>query len=55
MALVVRKPPANAGDLEDVDSIPVFRKISQRRAWKPTPVPLPGESHGQKSLADYSP
>ena len=26
-----------------------------RRAWQPTPVFLPGESHGQKSLASYSP
>ena len=23
--------------------------------WQPTPVPLPEKSHGQKSLADYSP
>ena len=26
-----------------------------RRAWKPTPVFLPGESHGQRSLVGYSP
>ena len=25
------------------------------RAWQPTPAFLPGESHGQKSLAGYSP
>ena len=31
------------------------RKIPWRRAWQPTPVFLPGESHGQKSLAGYSP
>jgi len=30
-------------------------KISWRRAWQPTPVFLPGESHGQRSLAGYSP
>ena len=29
-------------------------KILQRRAWQPTPVSLPGESHGQRSLAGYS-
>ena len=29
-------------------------KIPWRRAWQPTPVLLPGESHGQKSLAGYS-
>ena len=26
-----------------------------RRKWQPTPVFLPGESHGQRSLAGYSP
>ena len=26
-----------------------------RRKWKPTPVFLPGEFHGQRSLACYSP
>ena len=26
-----------------------------RRAWQPTPVFLPGESHGQRSLMGYSP
>ena len=31
------------------------RKISCRRAWQPTPVFLPGELHGQRSLAGYSP
>ena len=25
-----------------------------RRAWQPTPVFLPGESHGQRRLAGYS-
>ena len=30
-------------------------KIPWRRAQKPTPVFFPGESHGQRSLAGYSP
>ena len=30
-------------------------KIPWRRAWQPTLVFLPGESHGQRSLAGYSP
>ena len=30
-------------------------KIPWRRAWQPAPVLLPGESHGQRSLAGYSP
>ena len=29
---------------------PWVRKIPWRRAWQPTPVFLPGESHGQRSL-----
>jgi len=31
------------------------RKISWRRTWQPTPVFLPGEPHGQRNLAGYSP
>ena len=31
-------------------SDPWVGKIPWRRAWQPTPVLLPGESHGQKSL-----
>ena len=34
---------------------PWVGKIPWRRAWQPTPVFLPGESHGQGSLAGYSP
>ena len=30
------------------------RKIPWRRKWQPTPVFLPGQSQGQKSLAGYS-
>ena len=30
-------------------------KIHWKRTWQPTPVFLPGESHGQQSLAGYSP
>ena len=34
---------------------PWVRKIPWRRAWQPTPIYLPGESHGQRSLVRYSP
>ena len=34
---------------------PWVRKIPWRQAQKPTPVFLSGESHGQRSLADYIP
>ena len=29
-------------------------KIPWKRAWQPTPVFLPGDPHGQRSLAGYS-
>ena len=34
---------------------PWVGKIPWRRAWQPTPVLLPGKSHGQRSLEGYSP
>ena len=30
-------------------------EIPWRRQWQPTPVLLPGKSHGQRSLVGYSP
>ena len=33
---------------------PWVGKIPWRRAWQPTPVFLPGEPHGQRSMAGYS-
>ena len=33
---------------------PWVRKIPWRRKWQPTPVFLPGKSHGQRSLVGYS-
>ena len=34
---------------------PWVGKIPWRRKWQPTPVFLPEKSHGQRSLASYSP
>ena len=34
---------------------PRFGNIPWRRKWHPTPVFVPGKSHGQKSLVGYSP
>ena len=34
---------------------PWVRKSPWSRKWQPTPVFLPGESHGQRSLVGYSP
>ena len=48
---VVKKPSAVR---ELMGSVPGFSKISWRRAWQPTPVFLPGEAHGHRSLLGYS-
>ena len=39
----------------DWGSFPGLGSFPWRREWKPTPIFLPGESHGQRSLADRSP
>ena len=54
VALMVKNPHANAGDMR-FESDPWVGKIPWRRAWQPTAVFLPGESHGQRSLVGYSP
>ena len=55
VALVVKNPPVKAGYVRNVDLIHGLGKSLWRRAWQPTPVFLPAESHGQRSLAGYSP
>ena len=50
MGSVVKALPANAGDV--VKSLGVENSIDGE--WQPTPVFLPGKSHGQRSLAGYS-
>ena len=44
----------HAGDIRDMFN-PWVEKILWSRKRQPTPVFLPGESHGQRSLAGYSP
>ena len=39
----------------DPGSIPGLGKIPWRRKWQPTPVFVPGEFHGHRSLAGYGP
>ena len=56
VALVVKTPLANAGDVRDAGSVQSWvGKIPWRRAWQPSPVFLPGESHGQRNLMGDSP
>ena len=46
----------SVGDLGSIPgSDPWVRKILWRRKGQPTPVFLPGESHGQRSLTGYGP
>ena len=65
---VVKNPPTKAGGFPggsdskgsacnagDLGSNPRIGKIPWRREWLPTPVFLPGEFHGQRSLAGYNP
>ena len=47
--------PANAGGHKRCGLDPWVGKIPWRREWQSTPVLLPGESHGQRSLVGYSP
>ena len=52
---VVKNPPDSAGDAREAALIPGVGKTPWRKKWQPTPVFLPGESHGQSNLAGYSP
>ena len=39
----------------NIKEIKIYTKIRRRRRWHPTPVLLPGESHGRRSLVGCSP
>ena len=52
MALVVKNLPASA---DGKSHLPCVGKIPWKRASQPTPVFLPGESHGQRSLIGDDP
>ena len=55
VALMVKNPPANAGNAGETGLIPGLERFPSRRAWQPTPVFFAGESHGQRSLVGCSP
>ena len=55
VALMVKNPPANAGDIRVAGSIPGSGRSSPEKKMATTPVFLPGESHGQRSRVGYSP
>ena len=50
-----KNSPADEGDAGDLGPIPGSGRFPWGREWQPTPVFLPGESHGQRSLVGCSP
>ena len=50
-----KESACNAGDTGDMGLITGSERFPWRRRWQPTWVFLPGEFHGQRSLAGYSP
>ena len=53
LALVVKNPPASAGDIRDAGSIPGSGR-SPEEGMATHSSGLPGDSHGQRSLVGYS-
>ena len=53
MAQQIKNPPAKATRRQGFNLW--VGKVHWRRKWHPTPVFLPREFHGQRSLAGYSP
>ena len=57
---MVKNPPLQVGDTRDAGNAKetssiLGRQDSLEKSMIPSPVFLPGESHGQRSLAGYSP
>ena len=50
-----KEAPCQCGRHEGYGLSAWVGRILWQRAWQPTPVFLPGESHGQRSLAGCSP
>ena len=52
---VVKESTCQCRRFKRLHFYPWVGKIPWRRKWQPTPVFLPGESHGQRSMMGYSP
>ena len=52
---MVKNLPASAGDVRDLGSIPGSGSSPGKGHGTLTPVLLPGEFHGQRSVAGFSP
>ena len=55
VALVVKNPPANSGDVRDLGSIPGFGRPPGGGHGNPLQYSWLENPHGQRSLAGYSP
>ena len=55
MVSLVAQMVKNLPAMKETQVRSLGQKIPWRREWLPTPVFLPGDSHGQRSLAGYSP
>ena len=51
----VKEPGCQCRRCKRLEFQPWGRKLPWRGKWQPSPVFLPGKSHGQRSLAGYSP
>ena len=51
---MVKNPPVNTEDTGATGLIPVSGRSLEEK-WQPSPMFLPRESHGQRSLVGYSP
>ena len=54
LVVVVKNLSADEGDATDAGLVLGSGRFPWRRKWQPTPVFLPGKSHGQGSLVGYS-
>ena len=52
---MVKNLSANAENVRDLSSVPGLGRSPGEGNGEPTPVFLPGKSHGQRSLAGYKP
>ena len=53
VVLALKNPPTKAGDMKDASSMPGLGRSPEEGHG--TPVFLPGEPHGQRSLVGYGP
>ena len=51
---VVKNSPANQ-EIQETQIQSLGWEDPLKKKWQPTPVFLPGKSHGQRSLVDYNP